>query len=154
MGEENENREFRFFAKGPDEMWTELGPLASSPELTEPVICDKLSYKGIDFAQGNDVCSFSVTMKLTDEAVYRIFGLPSDLPALRSGKDAFERFKQAFWPLLSEGKLSRKRFKKLLMSHGVQRNLAEKAALTYNMSKIPYFAAYKEVVTLSILRAL
>ena len=157
MGEENENREFIMLAELPDGSFSEIGPLVSA-ELTEAPPMEGY-YCGIDLGNGKDECSISVAAQLSEEAVSIITGLPRSVLHLFSGrsngKQAFQSFLKAWWPLCAaEGKLSRKRFKKLLMSHGVQRNLAEKAALTYNMCKIPYFAAYKEVVTLSILRAL
>jgi len=65
----------------------------------------------------------------------------------------FEEYIRSNCPWLFYTKLSRKRFKKLLMSHGLSRNLAEEIALTYNRCRVPYSAAYKEIAAYTILKA-
>lgn len=65
----------------------------------------------------------------------------------------FEEYIRRNCPWLFYTKLSRKRFKKLLMSHGSSRNLAEEVALTYNRCRVPYSAAYKEIAAYTILKA-
>lgn len=156
MGEENENRSFKLFAELPDGSFSEIGPLVSA-ELTEAPPMEGY-YSGFDLGSGKDECSISMAAQLSEEAVCLITGLLRSVLHLFSGrsngKQAFQSFLKAWWPLCAaDGKLSRKRFKKLLMAHGVSRNLAETAALTYNRCRVPYFVAYKEIVACTILRS-
>lgn len=110
-----------------------------------------MDYVGVDLAAQED-CTVVAVATITPEQICCSLGVP--LEALPDGENELTRFKRAMWPLFSEGRLSRKRFKKLLMAHGVERNLAEKAAVHYNKRRVPYFAAYKEAVALSMIKEL
>lgn len=108
------------------------------------------TYHKVDLSASEDLV-FTVESILTPEFVSLAFGTP--YPNTDS-EDDLARFKEDMWPLFSEGKLSRKRFKKLLMSHNVGRNLAEKTAMHYNRLRIPYFSAYKEAVAFCWIKGL
>lgn len=149
MGEENENRRFLFFAEGPDGQPKRIGPLGTVVIKHAPDLRAREIPQYIDLADRGGI-ALSGSVEITPKGMYALLGPP---PALRGRKGEWEAFKREMWPLLSDERLSRKRFKKLLMSHGVSRNVAEIAILTYNKCKVPYIAAYKEIVTLALLEA-
>lgn len=156
MGEKSENRNFKLFAELPDGSFSQIGPLVSA-DLTEAPPMEGY-YCGIDLGGGKDECSIDMVAQLSEEVVCLITGLPRSVLHMFSGrsngKQAFQSYLKAWWPLCAaDGKLSRIRFKKLLMAHGVSRNLAEQAALAYNGCRVPYFLAYKEIVACTILRS-
>lgn len=99
---------------------------------------------GIDLSASQDYTVIN-EVPITPNLITAILGLPESV--LTDNDENLDAYKAAMWPLFEpHGRLSRKRFKKLLMSHHVERNLAEKAILFYNEYRIPYFLTYKETV--------